>query len=271
MKINKKFFLIISLVLAMSVLTACGNKSEFEENSVGYIKDNGKLKVGTSADYPPYEFHALIDGKDEIVGFDMALANYIAEELEVELEIVEMDFKNLVGSLPTGKIDMVIAAMTPGGDRDLNFSDIYYEATHGILVRKDKIDLIKTEEDLKNKKVGVQMGSVQEEIASKIEGADLTSLSLTNNLIMELLTEKVDYIVMEKPVAQSYASTNEDLVLVPGIELVDEDGGGSAVAMKKGNDELTEKVNEILKKVKQEKLMDEWVIEANEILNNSRD
>lgn len=268
MKINKKFLIGLSLVLVVSLLSACGKKSDVDKSSLEAIKEKGTLVLGTSADYPPYEFHALIDGKDEIVGFDMDLGRYIASELGVELEIKEMDFKNLVGALPSGMIDIAIASMTPDPARDLNFSDIYYEATHGVLVKKDKVDLIQNEEDLKNKKAGAQMGSVQEKIAENIEGAEVLSLPLTNNLIIELETEKIDYLVMEKPVAESYAKANPNIALVENIELVDEDGGGAAIAIKKGNDDLTKAINEILQKVEKENLMDQWIIDANKILED---
>lgn len=266
MKINKKFLVGLSLALVMSVMVACGNKSDIDQNSLEGVKEKGKLIIGTSADYPPYEFHTLIDGKDAIVGFDMALGQHIADELGVELEIKEMDFKNLVGALPTGMVDMVIAGMSPDPKRDVNFSDIYYEATHGILVKKENVDNIKTEDDLKGKKAGVQMGSIQEKIAEGMDDVEILSLGLTNNLLMELKAGKIDYIIMEKPVAESYVKANSDLAVIPTLELTDEDGGGSAIAMKKGNDSLTEAINEILGKVKDEKLMDQWVIEANEIV-----
>ena len=72
------------------------------DDSLQKVLDKGVLVLGTSADYPPYEFSALIDGKDEIVGFDIELAKYIAEQLGVELEIKDMDFKTLIGAVNSG-------------------------------------------------------------------------------------------------------------------------------------------------------------------------
>ena len=82
------------------------------------IKNKGKIVLGTSADYPPFESHAMIDGKDEIVGFDIEIAKYIAEELGVELEIKDMDFDKLLGGLSTGMLDIVIAGMNPDPERE---------------------------------------------------------------------------------------------------------------------------------------------------------
>lgn len=262
MKINKKFVLVLTLVLSLGILAGCGNN---EKGSIESIKESGKIVMGTSADYPPYEFSVLVDGKEKIVGFDVALAEYIAKELGVELEIMDMDFKNLIASLPSGKVDMVIAGMSPDEERkkQVNFSDVYYNATHGVIIKKDMKDKIKTEADLEGKAVGAQMGSVQEELAENIKDVELKSLTLTNNLLMELKAGKIDAIIMEKPVAETYAKANDDLMVVEDID-IESGGGGSAIAMKKGNDELTEKINEILKKVEAEGLLEKWIVEANE-------
>lgn len=264
MKINKKIIMIITIVMSLSMLAGCGN-GKGDKNSVEGIKAKGKLVMGTSADYPPYEFSVLEDGKEKIVGFDVALAKHIADELGVELEIKDMDFKNLIAALPSGKVDIVIAGMNPDPKRaeEVNFSDIYYNASHGVLIRKDMIDEIVSEDDLIGKKLGAQMGSMQEEIAEGIKDADVKSLALTNNLLMELKANKIDAVIMEKPVAESYAKGNDDLMLVEGIT-IESGEGGSAIAMKKGNDELTKKINEILKDVEDKNLLDAWIVEAQE-------
>lgn len=234
------------------------------EETLKQIQEKGKLVLGTSADYPPYEFTALIDGKDEIVGFDIQLAKYIAQELQVDLEIVDMPFESLLIGLEVGKFDMVIAGMNPDPEREANFSKIYYNATHGVITTKEKAEEIKTIDDLKGKHLGAQIGTVQEGIGEKLEEVELKTLPLITNLILELSTGKIDGVIMEKPVAESYAKVNEDLVVVEGIEWGDE-SEGTAVALKKGNDGLTEIVNDIIEKALKEDLIDKWIIEANEI------
>ena len=270
MKLNKKIILLIGVISSMLILSACSKGNENVEvakdkNSLEGIKEKGKLIVGTSADYPPYEFTILEDGKEKVVGFDMALAAYVAEELGVELEIMDMDFKNLVSSVKSGKVDMVLAGMSPDPVRakSINFSQVYYNADHGVIVRKEDQGKYKSLEDLKGKSLGAQMGSVQEEIANDIEGAKVKGLALTNNLLMELKAGKIDAIIMEKPVSESYAKANTDIVLLDSIEIKSEEGG-SAIAMKKDNKTLTDEVNKILDKVEKEKLIDKWFIEAQE-------
>jgi ABC-type amino acid transport substrate-binding protein len=125
---------IISFILVMALLfTACGKKvsTDVEENGdqlpvgtdineppaddespkIKEIKQAGKIVLGTSADYPPYEFHKEIDGKDTIVGFDIEIAKAIAKDLGVELEIKDMDFDGLLLALNAGKVDFVIAPL----------------------------------------------------------------------------------------------------------------------------------------------------------------
>lgn len=279
---KKKISLLMVLILVLSsLLVACGknnegtanatekeNTTEVESYTLEGIKKKGKIIVGTSADYPPFETHALVDGEDQIVGFDIEIAKYIADELGVELELVDMDFDKLLGGLETGMLDMVIAGMnpTPEREKEANFTDIYFETTHSVLIHKDSASEITSPEDLKGKSIGVQIGTTQEEVAKTIENAEVLSLNLNADIVMNLKTKKIDCAVMEKVVAESFAKANDDLMVVEGITL-DSGAEGVAIAVKKGNDELTEKLNEILADAKAKGLIDKWFVEANELYN----
>ena len=126
--IKKIFAATLVGVMALSFV-GCGSKEE--KNDLETIKEKGKVVVGMSADYAPYEFHAMIDGKDKVVGFDVNLANEIAKDMGVKLEIKEMEFDPLIGALKAGQIDMIISGMNPDEKRkkQIDFSDIYYEKT----------------------------------------------------------------------------------------------------------------------------------------------
>lgn len=280
-KMNKKFSLALVLVLVLSVLlTACGgekpgeaegpnqgDKAEGQEGKITTIKDiqdAGKLILGTSADYPPFEFHALIDGKDEIVGFDIKIAEYIAEELGVELEINDMDFDNLITALGSGRVDMVIAGMNPDPERDANFTDVYYEANLAVVVKKDNSLGIEKEEDLKGKKIGAQIGTTQEEIANEAGAEEVLALPSNYDLVMNLKTDKIDCVIMETPVAEAFAKNNDDLMVIGGLE-IDSGTDGVAIAVKTGSDEFTEKLNEILGEIKSKGLLEEWMAEADRL------
>ena len=269
---------IIAILILSSILVACGNEkvgnlenedSNVETYTLEGIQKKGKLVLGTSADYPPFEFHTMIDGKDEIVGFDIEIAKYIADELGVELEIKEMEFEKLLGGLSTGMLDIVIAGMNPDPEREkeANFTDIYYEANFAVLVNKENDFQISTLEDLEGKSIGVQIGTTQEDIAqTQIKDGYVKSLSSNPDIVMNLKTKKIDCAIMELPVAESFADVNDNLMVVDNL-IIDSESGGVAIAVKKGNDKLTEKLNEILAEIKSKGLIEKWLIEADEFSN----
>lgn len=253
-------------------LVGCGSadNKEISENKNDLLKtiqEKGKVVVGMSADYAPYEFHYIDEsGKDVIGGFDVDIANEIAKKIGVELAIQEMDFDALVAALPAGKIDLVISGMNPTEERAkvVDFSEIYYNSKHGVLVRAEDVDKYKTFADLEGAKVGAQLGSTQEQIAkSEIPNADLQLLANVNNLILELKSGKVDAIVMEKPVAEMAVKTNPELAV--GEPTYEEKTGGNAVGIAKGNEELLAKVNEVIKELNETGKMDDYILKANEL------
>jgi len=264
---------ILALVVSISLvfaLTACSGKKDGASSDAGkleQIKQSGKLVLGTSADYPPFEFHKEINGKDEIVGFDIEIAKAIAAELGVELEIKDMKFDGLLAALNTGKVDIVIAGMNPTEDRKkaVDFSDIYYREVQSVVVRAESVDLIKTLDDLKGKKVAVQKGTTMEAMAQQhMPESEIKGLGRVTDVVLELKNSKVDAVVMEKPVAKAYVLANPELKLTE-IELSPEDTG-FAVAVKKGNEDLVTKTNEILKSLVDQGKIDEFVADANKLM-----
>ena len=230
------------------------------------IKSKGKLVVGTSADYPPYEFHAIKDGKDEIVGFDIDIAKEVAKDLGVELEVKDMDFDGLLVALQAGKVDMVFAGMTPTDERKENadFSDIYYTATHRFILRSGEEGSVKSFDDLKGKKIGVQKGSIQEGIAKdNFDAANIKSLAKVTDLVLDLKNNKVDAILIEEGVAKINCDKNKDIA-VSDFVVKDEDGG-AAIALKKGSTELQTEVNKTISKLKEEDKITKFVSDANDL------
>ena len=169
------------------------------------IKDAGVLKVGTSAEYSPYEFHKVVDGEDKIVGFDDFLVQEIAKDMGVKVEYEDMDFDGLLGALQADKVDIVLAGMTPDEKRkkSVDFSDIYYTNSNVCIVAKGKEDTIKKSEDLKDLKVGVQKGTTQADYVTNTLGiSDATQLKKIPDLMLELQNGKIDVIVTGKAVAE---------------------------------------------------------------------
>jgi polar amino acid transport system substrate-binding protein len=235
------------------------------------IKASGKLIVGTSADYPPYEFHLLSDEEGELVGIDIDIAKVIAQELGVQLEIRDLIFSRIFKALDSGQIDMAIAGLSPTEERQkvASFSDVYYQAIQCVIIRKDNSERIKTIEDLRGKKVGVQKDSLQEDMAKgQIHGADFDVRETIEELIIILDKGLVDGIILEKPVGDSYVHRNKNFTSLRCEEKLD-NMLGSAIAVKKGDDDLLKEINRILAKLKKEGKIDEFV-ETAKMLSNKR-
>lgn len=265
--------IIATAVLGIMTMGLAGCGTSNDKNSASKtdllekIQKNGKLVVGMSADYAPYEFHYIDEnGKDVIGGFDVDIANEIANKIGVDLVIQEMDFDALVSALPAGKVDLVISGMNPTEERAkvVDFSEVYYNSKHGILVRAEDADKYQTFADLEGAKVGVQLGSTQEKIAkTEIPNVNLQQLSNINNLILELKAGKVDAIVMEKPVAEMAVKSNPELAV--GKPTYEEQTGGNAVGIAKNNPQLLAKVNEVITELNESGKMDEYIAKANEL------
>lgn len=258
--ILKKVSCILILATIGLSTVGCGNTSTMER-----IEKSGKLVVGTSADYAPYEYHTMVDGKDTIIGIDISIVEEIAKDLGVQLEIVDTSFDGLLAALNSDKVDIVIAGMNPDEERRkaVDFTKIYYEANQGVLIRAEDKDKIKSIADLSGKNVGAQLGTTQEDIAkSQMKDSNLVSLGKIPDLVMELKNKKIDALVVELPVANGYIKNNSDLVL---SEIsVKEESGGSAIAVKKGNSDLVDLLNKSIDRLLQEGSIDKFVQEANE-------
>ena len=255
--------LVLSLSACAKKSEATGAKSDSTTPIVDKIKKSGKLVLGTSPDYPPYEF---INGKNEIVGFDIEIAKELAKDLGVKLEIKDMKFDGLLAALQSGNVDIVLAGMTPNEDRKKNvdFTKIYYTSLQGIVVRAEDKDKYNTLDALAGKKIGVQKGSIQEGLAKEqIKNADIKALGKVTDLMLELKNKKVDALVVEKPVAEAYVSKNPDLS-IPAVTVTQSEENGSAVAVKKGSEDLVEALNKSLDRIIKDKLVDKFVTEANE-------
>src|SRR5215208_1276217 len=150
----KRSVFLISLLVALSLLlSACGGASA--ANHLEAIKQAGVIKVGTSADYPPFE---SVDANGNKVGFDIDLMTEIAKRLDVKLEWVDMPFDSLIAAVQEGKIDASISAFNYSEERDqtIDFSDAYYTSEDAFTVAEGFAGTIVNPEDVGAFKVGVQ-------------------------------------------------------------------------------------------------------------------
>jgi polar amino acid transport system substrate-binding protein len=159
---------------AAATEAAAGEAAAADTGLLGTIQERGKLIVGTSADYPPYE---SINEAGEFVGFDMDLARAIAEKMGVEVEFQDMPFDSLIAALQEGKIDVVIAAMqaTPERDETVDFSMEYRATKDAFLGAADSTIELTTGEDAAGYSIGAQTGTVQEKwVQDFLVGGGLT-------------------------------------------------------------------------------------------------
>jgi polar amino acid transport system substrate-binding protein len=270
----KKIIVLLMAVMMTMGLAACGGSADGSaaasggesDSYIDQIKAKGELVVGTSADYPPYEFHTEIDGVDTIVGFDIAIAQAIADDLGVELKIVDMSFDNLLMSLSNGEFDMVIAGLSADEERmkTNDFSDTYLESKNLILVRKEDESKYTTTDSLKGVKTGAQTGTMCYDRIVPFVGEDsMVGLARVPDLVMELKNGKVDVITLDYMAVLTYAAENDDLVAVDcGLPSVDE---GYSIAFQKGNTEMVEYVNGVLAELKESGAIEQYIIEAQEL------
>lgn len=259
-KFKSMFAVAMTGVLAMTVMAGCGTSGENNATGDAANKDAAKPKMimATSADYKPYEFHDTTSGKDEIKGFDIDIANYIAKDLGFELEVIDMDFTGLIPAMQAGRADFVMAGMTPKPERlkNADFSEIYFEAKNTIVAKTGSN--FKSTDDLNGKKVGVQLGSIQEGEAKEMKGIEVVSLGKIPEIVQEIKSGRIDAAIIEDVVAKGYVDNNKDLEfnVIPSSEVA-----GSAVAFPKGSKHV-EDFNKVIKKMNEngelEKLANKW-------------
>ncbi|MCP5054167.1 MAG: transporter substrate-binding domain-containing protein [bacterium] len=259
-------FSVFITVLALSHFLTSGNayaEAPDEASAIAKIKSNGKLVVGTSADYPPYEFHLLNDKEGELVGIDIDIAKVIAKELGVELVIKDLIFSRIFNALDAGQIDIAIAGLHPTEERKkvADFSDNYYQAIQSIVINAAHSNKIKTIEDLRGKIVGTQKDSIQESMAkSDIKAGEFVVRETIEELIIILKKNLVDAIILEKPVADSYVRKHKAFTSIKGSQM--DDVLGSAIAVKKGNAKLLKEINRILADLKKNDKINDFVQNA---------
>lgn len=269
MKCLIRFILVLGLLISSAMVYINPTAHAEQDQAWEKIKERGELRVGLSADYAPMEFEHTVNGKTEYAGVDIDLAKKIAKDNNLKLKIVNMSFDSLLGALKTGKIDIIISGMTstPERKKQVDFSDSYMMTKNIMLVKKDKVNEYKDIKDFNNKKVGAQKGTEQEKIAqTEIENASITSLSRLPDVILALKSGKVEGAVVEKPVAEAYLKQNPKL----GISNVkfNEEEKDTVIAVPKDSPKLLSQVNKTIKEVKDKGLIDKYMTNAANAMND---
>lgn len=259
--------MLLALVMALS-LVACGQKADDNKTD-----DNGDTKttlvVGTSADYAPFEF-MYPDESGEMVygGIDVSVAQYVADEMGLTLQVENMSFDNLLTSLDKGDFDMVLAAMEATPDRleNADFSDPYYtDVPPALLVKAANADQYKTLADLNGKSVGAQTATTKLDVVNGIEGATPVPLASVLDLVNELVYDKVDAILVDGGVAAEYAAANPELVIADASSEL----GAAApycIAVAKGDPKgLLPDINAAIAKLTAENKIETFIADADKL------
>ncbi|RLE67254.1 MAG: amino acid ABC transporter substrate-binding protein [Thermoprotei archaeon] len=253
--------LLIGLVVGYAVAKYLPVFQVSEEKSlVEKIKARGYLVVGTSADWPPFEY---INKKGGYSGIDIEIAKKIAEALGVELKIKDIKFDALIAALKTGEIDLVIADMTPTAEREreVDLSIPYFNDV--FVVVSLKTQSFSSLEDLYGKTVGVQQGSTQASWVEENLGGKCGINYYTKvypDMVFALKRGDVDAIIIAKTVAQVLSSKDSDLEISLVIEGTEE---YAAIALPQGAEDLKYVVNSVIENIKKDGTLE--IIVNNEI------
>jgi len=254
----KNIFKGFIMICFVSFIVGCGT-DEAEVSGEATAGDD-VLKMATSAEFPPFESR---DEEGNFEGFDIDLAHLIAEELGYDLEIDDMKFDGLIGALQADRVDMVLAGMSMTEERreNVDFSQEYHRSGEMFLSLKD--DPFENIENLDGKVVGVQLGTIQEEGAEKLQEEydfDIQKLDDSNVLIQELKSKRIDVAYMDTEVAVGYKNA-QDLFAIKDPTSA---SPGMGIAFPKGSD-LVDDVNDILDEFEEdgtmEELRDKWMTE----------
>jgi len=256
---KKRYFALIVLLLsAVLLLLACG-KSE-----------GNTFKVGMEAGYPPFNWTQLDNSNGAVRiqnsaeyagGYDVEIAKLIAEHLGKELVIVKTEWTGLIPALTSGKIDAIIAGMSPTAERmeTIDFSDNYYTSDLVMVVKKGgKYDGATSIQDFKGAKITAQLNTFHYTVIDQIEGVQkMTAMDDFPAMRVALESGIIDGYVSERPEGISAEAANSNfkmIVFEDGFKTSPEDTA-IAVGLRKGS-ELREKINEALAKISEEKRME---------------
>ncbi len=252
----KKIFFIIILIF----ISGCSLQKPIEQTG-DYKQENNqqsqndtktKIIMGTNAEFPPFEY---VDENGIVYGFsgvDVALAKEFADENGYELLIENMEFDSLIGAVSSDEIDFIAAGMSINPERlkDVDFTVEYYEAVQSIIVKSEDSS-IKKALDLSNKKIGVQKGTTGDYIVTnKLDIKNIANISAFKrgvDAVNALINGEVDAVVIDSEPAKDLVKHNEGQIKL----IHDEDYFEKekyAFAVKKGNKELLNKLNDFLQR-----------------------
>ena len=241
MKSIKKVISLVLIVCTIFFMTGCG-------------KNENELVLATEAGFAPYEYYE--DGK--VVGVDIDIAKEIAKELGKELVIKDVSFDFVINEVKSGKADFAAAgiSITPEREKEVDFT-IEYTTSNQVVVVKKGSPITKFD-DIKDKKIAVQLGSVADlYVEENYKKATIVPHKKYLSAVEDVKTNKADCIIMDELPAKEIVKENDNLVILDGFLFQDKYG----MIVKKGNDELKDKINKVLERMKNDGTIDKLVLE----------
>ena len=265
-KMKKLFCAALAAAMLMATMSGCGSS----QNRLEKILESGKLVLATSPDFAPLEFEDLSSGEAQYVGSDIELAKYIAEKLGVELEISAMDFSAVQAAIPSGQADIAISGFARTEERAQKMElstpfNITEDGGQTVLVAKGQGANYTAAEDFSGLQIGAQNGSLQYNLVSSQlpEDVEIVPVGSLNDGVLMLETGKIDALASDLSNAELLLESHD------GIETTDfmfeYSSEGNVAAVKKGETELIEAVNEIIDEVNELGLYEQWKEEATEL------
>jgi len=246
----------LAFVLAMAMIMTC---SLAMADRLDDILAAGKLTVATSPDWPPYEYY---DDNNNVVGTDVLMVKWMAEQLGVELEIKEMSFDACLAAVGMKDVDLVVAGLTYDESRlnAMELTGIYWnEGDQGLIVKKGEGAKYNSAEAFDGKLVAAQNGTNQQlMVEEQLTGATCKPVTTIPDGVTMVKSGRVDALAVPKTVYDSILAQNDDLEVA---EFVFDFNGGNYIASVKGEDALTAKIQALIDQINAEGLYQKWVEE----------
>ena len=263
--------LLVTLMLA-SLMAGCGGKTSAPANEYNLVTP-GKLTVSLSPDFSPMEFvDPSKTGQDQYVGFDVTLAKYIADELGLELVIMPMDFNACQTAVAMGTVDMSISGYSKTDERaqNYNLSDFYYagdnETEQVLITLAANEGKYATVESVAGKKVGAQAASLQANLCTnQLPDTEMVVFGDLTTGLLQLKNGDFDVMAVADGNANAIIANNPDIIKSGFQFTVTSDEENNVIMLKKGNDTLTAKVNELLAKAYAAGYYGTWYADAQEL------
>ncbi len=253
----------VLLLTAVMLLGAVGCKKEAKKTA---------LTVAMSPDFAPMEFvDTSKSGQDQYVGFDVTLANYLAQELGLTLEIKPMSFDACQTAVQLGSVDMSISGFSWTAEREENYllSDYYIagdnETQQSVITVKAKEGSVTSAEGFSGWKIGAQAASLQEKLVQEAlipAGAEMVTYKSIDDAVLALQTGKIDALAVAHGNGEAIISNNPDIAFSGYDFEVDPKYENNVILLNKNSTDLLKKVNEALGKALAANYYDGWYNDA---------